>query len=375
MRKGRGWRWAVVAASVGVLGGCSAGAPGRGRGASGGGGGSNGGADASRPEASMPPATMDVCGNGLDDDRNGLVDEGCPCTLGARQACWPGPPRRRGVGACRDGFQVCEEFGEFNSWGPCQGAVLPSAEVEGNVIDEDCDGVATGGPDCSPSEFGENCTDGEDNTCDGLVDCDDPRCAGDPACRDACTPSEFGEDCTDGRDNDCDSQVDCLDPDCASASACTTTPPPSGGCTREFPFIAELRCSDGRDNDCDGDVDCDDSDCRRPGQCGCAPRETNCSDGMDEDCDGSTDCADTDCQRCTPGTMRWCDEPAECLWGQQRCRSDGTWGPCEEAMGSPDGCGGGFYSRDCCIRAGECCQNWPDDDASVGSCDGIVVCR
>ncbi len=353
---------------------CSAGSGGRrvtGRPGDDGGGGS---LPDARAEGGEPPATTDVCGNGLDDDRNGLVDEGCPCTVGERQACWPGPPRRRGVGACRDGFQVCENFGEFNSWGECEDAVLPSAEIEGNAIDEDCDGVATGGPTCSPSEFGEVCDDGMDNTCDGLVDCDDPACASFPGCRSGCTPSEFGEDCSDGRDNDCDGQVDCVDPDCASVAACTSEPPPPS-CTREFPFVAEIRCGDGRDNDCDGRVDCDDSDCRQPGQCGCAPRETACSDGMDEDCDGNTDCADTDCQRCTPGTFRWCDEPAECLWGKQECQSDGTWGPCVEASDTPAGCGGSFYSRDCCVSAGECCQNYPEDDASVGSCSGIVECR
>ena len=89
---------------------------------------------------------QEVCGNGQDDDGNGLVDEGCACEFGSVQRCFAGPPNARGVGQCRDGYQQCVNRARPR-WGPCQGGILPSQEV--------CDG--------------------RDNACNGCVD-DLPAC-------------------------------------------------------------------------------------------------------------------------------------------------------------------------------------------------------
>ena len=67
---------------------------------------------------------IERCGDGSDDNCNGLVDEGCPCEAGAVQSCFAGPPGRRDVGACQDGEQVCGTDGQ---WGGCVGGVLPDA--------------------------------------------------------------------------------------------------------------------------------------------------------------------------------------------------------------------------------------------------------
>jgi hypothetical protein len=99
--------------------------------------------------------TEETCGDGLDNDCDTIVDEGCPPT----PPCVPTP-------------EVCDG------------------------IDNDCDGsVDEGGVCCVPTA--EVC-DGVDNDCDGSVD-------EDGACDPVCVPSS--ETC-DGVDNDCDGVVD-----------------------------------------------------------------------------------------------------------------------------------------------------------------------
>jgi hypothetical protein len=58
---------------------------------------------------------------------------------------------------------------------------------------------------------------------------------------------EGGAQCLDGLDNDCDGLIDCQEPDCAGANVET--------------------CDNGIDDDCDGLVDCEDSDCDTFFQC------------------------------------------------------------------------------------------------------------
>lgn len=324
-------------------------------------GGSSGTSTGGAGNTDAGTTTTDKCDDGQDNDGNGLVDEGCVCSAGATQACWSGPAERRNVGQCKDGVQGCQNYGEFASWGQCVGEVLPSVEVPGNGIDEDCDGDDPGGP-CVPTSTYESCSSGKDDDCNGLQDCQDPACASVCNC--------VQENCGDGQDNDCDNQVDCKDADCVQATGCI----PVTGCTAQFPFFIELVCNDNADNDCDGKVDCDDPDCKRPGECGCTPEETSCTDAKDEDCDKGADCADLDCQKCTPGSMRWCDDPKYCHWGQQFCGPDGKFGVCNEVTTAPGNCTSVLYSKDCCVAAGACCQNYPTDQSSVGNCSNVTQC-
>jgi hypothetical protein len=89
----------------------------------------------------------EICGNGLDDDCNGQVDEGCSCIPGAVQPCFKGPPGRRNVGACQDGTQRCEGTGEFGSWGDCTGGIWPTNEAC-DTVDNDCNGCVDDDPRC-----------------------------------------------------------------------------------------------------------------------------------------------------------------------------------------------------------------------------------
>jgi hypothetical protein len=90
---------------------------------------------------------VEVCGNGLDDNCDGQVDEGCSCTPGAVQSCFLGPPGKRHVGACTDGTQTCEGT-EFGRWGACKGTISPSAETC-DKLDNDCNGCADDGLCCA----------------------------------------------------------------------------------------------------------------------------------------------------------------------------------------------------------------------------------
>ncbi len=86
------------------------------------------------PARPLGTPTMDVC-DGVDNDCNGRVDEGCPCVFGTTQQC---NVERNGVGICRAGTQTCGATG----WSMgCSGTVLPAvSEICGNGVDDDCDG-------------------------------------------------------------------------------------------------------------------------------------------------------------------------------------------------------------------------------------------
>src|SRR5688572_5492910 len=77
-----------------------------------------------------PSGPRDECGNGADDDGDGLIDDGCPCGPGETQSCFGGPVAKRNRGACADGIQTCEPGLEWGDWGnsPCAGDTQPSGE-------------------------------------------------------------------------------------------------------------------------------------------------------------------------------------------------------------------------------------------------------
>jgi len=136
--------------------------PGGGMATSAGTGGAGGALNPCIPPGDIPQAEQ--CGNGLDEDLDGFVDEDCICNVGQTQPCFGGPPSQASLPNCVQGTQTCLPSGEFGQWGPCQnwtcGPTTPPPEICDNGIDDDCDGVIDDG--CSltvPVDIDGDCVD------------------------------------------------------------------------------------------------------------------------------------------------------------------------------------------------------------------------
>ena len=95
---------------------------------------------------------VEICGNGLDDNCDGRVDENCACLPGLTQACYGGFPAHAGVGVCTWGTQSCPEGQDVATWGPCTGYGEPEPVVCGAGRDSLCSGQIDEGCDCNPGD-------------------------------------------------------------------------------------------------------------------------------------------------------------------------------------------------------------------------------
>ncbi len=296
--------------------------------------------------------------DGLDNDCDGLTDEGCPCEEGEATLCGSD------VGECARGLQMCER----GQWGPCVDPTEPRAEAC-DGLDNDCDGTmdeglvapscvnqvgvcagarqtcggAAGWLTCGAAEFGaswraeESAADGDcdgvDNDCDGMVDegCSCAEGAEQPcgveigvcrrgvqtceggvwgACRGQITASP--EAC-DGLDNDCDGQMD----ESLTAPACGLQ---QGVCSG-----ARQRCGGAAGwLECDGVA----SYGERYRAVESPEADAGVCDGRDNDCDGQ---ADEGCQ-CQDGATQVCGtNQGACAQGLQTC-ARGVWGACDGSV-------------------------------------------
>lgn len=244
--------------------------------------------------------------------------------------------------------QECDD-GDFCTTDDCVNGTCEYKER-----DEDDDtyvAAACGGTDCNDLNpnvhpgLPEDCFDGSDNDCNGVLDCFDPACVNVPNC--GCVPSPGGEDCDNGEDDDCDMTVDCNDVDCLGTPACGCAPSEDGLCVNGF------------DDDCDDDIDCDDSDCLADPQCQCMGIPESCDNGADDDCDLLVDCADPDCDGLFPCVCVPPGSPEDC--------DDGVDNDCDELVDCAD--------LEC--AASPACQNCePEicDDGQDNDCNNLIDC-
>ncbi|HEY8924988.1 MAG TPA: MopE-related protein [Polyangia bacterium] len=293
--------------------------------------------------------TPEVC-NGLDDDCNGVVDDGSFPGVGTSCVCDNLDPAKVGVGECRGGRLVCKGAEGLK----CDGCVGPTAEI--------CDG--------------------KDNDCDGVSD-KDAQCSGGFACREGscallCQAGEFpcppGYDCKDAFcvPNRCRNVV------CGAGQRCDTN---TGSCVD---LCYKVTCASGQT--CSGGL-C--LDCSNSSQFAC-PAGQICAGRqcLTDTCAGVTCAGGEYCSngKCVSLSCGGCPAGQKCLGGECRpflcddvsCAS-GTY--CDPATGAcmVDRCVGKTCAS-CAPATGEClshpCLNvrCPVCTTCTLTADGVPTC-
>ncbi len=308
---------------------------------------------------------LEKASNDLDDNCDGSVDEGSPCTAGAQRPCYTGPPDTRRIGECRDGFQECTG----GVWGDCRSSVTPNPQFC-NGLDGDCDGSVD--EDCP-------CTTGTSRPCwggkVGAVGAPPTAITGvQGVCRiglQTCVASTWGKcenailpmsEACNGFDDDCDGTRDNgFDVDADGFTSCgTRTPAVAANCSGQSQgdgVDAKLAdCDDNNQNrhpcqaDRCGDMNTDDdcsgtyNECQTPsGVCGDAMYfagwfpQTRPAPGIRwwHECHLSASPFGTECNTAT----------GACKNAEEQCAAivdhlPGTIASIREACATPGGCGG-----------------------------------
>ncbi len=302
------------------------------------------GGDGGSSDAGCVAMPREICNNGIDDTCDGLSDcadpgclgqscgkDGrfCPADGGACACSGNGGVAETTESLCGDTFDNdCNGKADCQDWAACDGLSCDSA------LPLTCQGPrCLCAPDAGSKGGSEvDCANRKDDNCNGLIDCEEASCAGQPcsafggscmgslcACTNPGGVVEVSESvCDDLKDNDCDGLTDCRDQSCGGRSCgpgglqCAGSSCQCGG-NGGSAEATERTCGDNHDNDCDLLTDCADPDCDTRacsltgksclgGTCACTAgggvvqsTETLCSDLKDNDCNGKTDCGDPSC--------------------------------------------------------------------------------
>lgn len=276
-------------------------------------------------EGATLPAEGETCDDNLDDNCDGVADEGCGCTVGDARPCYTGPGQTRNLGLCMDGIQQCAS-GVWSS--ACEGEVLPGNE-DCDGADNNCNGLVDDGCACvdgstQPCYTGPNgtqgvglcnggqlvCTNGQwPSTCQGEItpkpetcngsndDCDAQTDEGNPGGGGACNTGLQG-DCAAGTQQCSNGSLVCQQNQQPQSESCNGDDDDCDGQTDEGNPGGGASCSTGLMGICAaGTVTC------TGGMLVCQQNQMaqteNCSNQLDDDCDGQTD--EGCCNNIAPG--------------------------------------------------------------------------
>ncbi len=353
--------------------------------------------DCDDTNAEVFPGHTETCYDGLDNDCDGAIDEGCPqCDEGATKACG------KSVGTCVEGTQRCED----GDWTICEGEVRPTTE-RCDGLDNDCDGdvdegaevICDDGIKCNGAEtcVAGMCESGE------VVDCttlNGPCQVG--VCKEkdgqcSVTNIDDGTTCDDGLF--CTLEGACLLGECiAPALDCSGEGDQcnAGVCDEANDKCVKSPVSDG--TTCDDNAFCTTAEVCTQGTCGggaardCAASGDQCNTGVcDETLDACLGAPKTNGTACDDGAYCTTGESCQtgaCMGGSPRqCSAQGgscRTGTCDETLDActgdpvPDGttCDDGAYCTiaDSCA-AGTCLGSSPRDCSASGNQCNLGICN
>ncbi len=269
--------------------------------------------DCADMSASRHPGAIEVCDATLvDDDCDGIPNNGCACANGDSRPCDQ-------PGVCGTGTQICSG----GAWGPC--SISPSVEIC-NMLDDDCD---------------ETVDEGVTITCYADWDGDSYATSA------AATSQACGV---------CPSMTTSRAPTTSSSTDCTE------GDASVYPGATEI--CDGKDNNCNG-IDDD-----LPGVTNYCRQGTGSRPCSDASCGGAggsqncvscvwTECVRTGGRACSPGATSSCTSSTHTCSGSQTCSSTCTWGSCT-------------WPSETCNYQDDDCDNPPavDEGLSTTTCTG-----